>query len=710
MANKKYWELTQQTGASASDLLTFAKQEGGDFITSYISIEDFLASISEDSNVNLGPVLDNTVSNPSTLTPNDGDRYMVPAGSVNDWLGQDGNIAQWDDSNQDWIYYIPQDLDRTIVTTGVNAGKIYQYDSGNNVWNEVILPITSATPFFLAGTTVDAGSNKTSRISRTGDVLIGATGSSLNAKFVVGGKTIANAYATRTGFASTSDITRTGKWYRIMSFDCNYSIYATHHFKIILGFNGNSNGAGFVAELDLNIKRQNTSIYTSVVVNQSASSTELLYDVNDKNIEFLWNNTTKRVTMYFRPDQNYSALSLTILNPRETANTRFSFLNQYTNATDLSAEVSNSFTEKSVVMGDVIGNYFTAPIFKRKISNEINNDYVNVVQSSQAFGIRTEFGDASYGAKYIFSPQQFSFEISDNANSVTNNVLNNYSSNNYYLSDKSSNVETTYQHNTTNFYHNITDSNNSLVSDFFIGTQDIYLTNEDQLNGNGRWIQLLSADGVIIRNFSNNNEINTNIQLLPDNLQLVCYDVTGGNSEKTTVNQTNKDLTLRFEDTNLGVDNTIEFNKTQLVLPDGYNIYSNLQNANPDIVTLISVGDSNNQGQAIQIVAADIVNGIASAQNIYIDNISSIVGDSGTNEGFIINQNTASYTIQSYDQNFTYLSIEPTSNLLAIRSTGNILMSDLPVYTNDAAADADTNLPSGSLYKLTGSRAVYQKP
>lgn len=35
---------------------------------------------------------------------------------------------------------------------------------------------------------------------------------------------------------------------------------------------------------------------------------------------------------------------------------------------------------------------------------------------------------------------------------------------------------------------------------------------------------------------------------------------------------------------------------------------------------------------------------------------------------------------------------------------------NLKVYANDAAADADSTLPSGALYKVTGSRAVYQKP
>lgn len=38
------------------------------------------------------------------------------------------------------------------------------------------------------------------------------------------------------------------------------------------------------------------------------------------------------------------------------------------------------------------------------------------------------------------------------------------------------------------------------------------------------------------------------------------------------------------------------------------------------------------------------------------------------------------------------------------------LKANCPIYANDAAADADATLLSGQFYKLTGSRAVYQKP
>ena len=41
---------------------------------------------------------------------------------------------------------------------------------------------------------------------------------------------------------------------------------------------------------------------------------------------------------------------------------------------------------------------------------------------------------------------------------------------------------------------------------------------------------------------------------------------------------------------------------------------------------------------------------------------------------------------------------------------GKVSMPYIPIYVDDAAADADTTLVSGSFYRITGSRVVYQKP
>lgn len=45
-----------------------------------------------------------------------------------------------------------------------------------------------------------------------------------------------------------------------------------------------------------------------------------------------------------------------------------------------------------------------------------------------------------------------------------------------------------------------------------------------------------------------------------------------------------------------------------------------------------------------------------------------------------------------------------------ITETGKVVIPAIATYANDAAADADTTLPSGGLYKITGSRQLLIKP
>ena len=51
-----------------------------------------------------------------------------------------------------------------------------------------------------------------------------------------------------------------------------------------------------------------------------------------------------------------------------------------------------------------------------------------------------------------------------------------------------------------------------------------------------------------------------------------------------------------------------------------------------------------------------------------------------------------------------------TYNQGALDTRANIRYTGLPDYVDDAAADADTNLLSGSLYLITGDRTIYLKP
>jgi hypothetical protein len=121
---------------------------------------------------NLAPVLDNTIATPP-VSPNDGDSYIIAATATGVWTGLETQIATWNGSA--WVYYVPVDgTDITTVTTGVNAGKVYEFVSG--VWSEVVIPVAENTPFHLQGTTIDAGANKTSGIWREGGVILGGNG------------------------------------------------------------------------------------------------------------------------------------------------------------------------------------------------------------------------------------------------------------------------------------------------------------------------------------------------------------------------------------------------------------------------------------------------------------------------------------------------------------------------------------------------------
>lgn len=114
----------------------------------------------------LQPVLDNTISTPPG-SPSVGDAYIVAASPTGAWAGQTNTIATWNGSS--WAFYSPATNDKTIVTTGTNAGVSYFYNG--SAWvvvpSTAYLPITGGTltgPLAISGMT-------------TGSVLfIGASG------------------------------------------------------------------------------------------------------------------------------------------------------------------------------------------------------------------------------------------------------------------------------------------------------------------------------------------------------------------------------------------------------------------------------------------------------------------------------------------------------------------------------------------------------
>lgn len=114
------------------------------------------------------------------------------------------------------------------------------------------------------------------------------------------------------------------------------------------------------------------------------------------------------------------------------------------------------------------------------------------------------------------------------------------------------------------------------------------------------------------------------------------------------------------------------------------------------------------------------------------NNILKVTGDKAlTHSGGSFDQNTSDYNLYhrltSTGQHFFEFNvpgfqtsfymgagglfqISSASNLNLLSATGKYKFSNLPSYGSDALADADTDLPSGGFYKITGSRVISQKP
>jgi hypothetical protein len=83
-------------------------------------------------------VLDKDAADPSLLSPNDGDAYIVPSGAVGDWSGQDLNIAIY---YSGWSFIIPSE-GWTVFVEDESSFRIYR-DGTNSEW-ALLLAVTEA--------------------------------------------------------------------------------------------------------------------------------------------------------------------------------------------------------------------------------------------------------------------------------------------------------------------------------------------------------------------------------------------------------------------------------------------------------------------------------------------------------------------------------------------------------------------------------------
>lgn len=157
--------------------------------------------------------------------------------------------------------------------------------------------------------------------------------------------------------------------------------------------------------------------------------------------------------------------------------------------------------------------------------------------------------------------------------------------------------------------------------------------------------------------------------------------------------------------------------------PDGNGIYSGSGNV-PDNTVATAVGyftiRHDNDGQ---LALGDPTG----PEQTYIYKSNRTLGmknlNASTESDLVVNP--AAITLESNnaapDQSSGQILIAPnTVRIRGENSSGNIVevdvtgktvkLTNIPNYANDAAADADSNLPAGGLYTVTGSRALQKKP
>ena len=284
--------------------------------------EDLPAVIGESINANLQPVLDNTISDPSTIIdPNVDDAYLVPVGAIGVWAGQDNNIATWD--GEQWIYYVPSGLDITTVLTGTNAGNVYEFDGVS--WVQITSTSPGATPFYLAGSGVDAGGNKTSTIARVGPVTLGSNSGAygLSPLTVRGTGSLENV-VTRWGMGSGS-ATGINNWFRIAGFSVNYGTSKNYQILVNIGAKNENTFASVVLHINISKASPSPSNGKAIcrIVNVSgpgylSTSGDGDYRLDESNFEFRRYATspfgTVNFRLYYKPTITDSFMSATVLN------------------------------------------------------------------------------------------------------------------------------------------------------------------------------------------------------------------------------------------------------------------------------------------------------------------------------------------------------------------------------------------------------------
>ena len=214
----------------------------------------------------------------------------------------------------------------------VSSVDFSQWTSDGLLYDTYTAPVVLATEFYLQGTTIDAGSNKTASIYRNGSIS-------------------STSFNTKKQLTYTKDFDA-NKWWKIL----DYAIandFDSDSFKLQLNEMNASTGVGKSVILDVILKRQDPNVYLNVNVNSNISSFDLA------NLDVLYNSTTKKLTFYYRLTTTYTRTNWLILNAKSNTRTYITWYDTLIGAS-LSGETNNTITTKTIALNKVNG-VFTLP-------------------------------------------------------------------------------------------------------------------------------------------------------------------------------------------------------------------------------------------------------------------------------------------------------------------------------------------------------------
>jgi len=107
-------------------------------------------------------VLSASVSDPSTLTPSDGERWIVGSGAIGDWSGHDGEITTW--VTDHWEFHVPQNRG-TVKVIDIDNYYYYDISAWVNIGSSTYYVVEETTAKSLAFQTNFQGNGFTAYIS-----------------------------------------------------------------------------------------------------------------------------------------------------------------------------------------------------------------------------------------------------------------------------------------------------------------------------------------------------------------------------------------------------------------------------------------------------------------------------------------------------------------------------------------------------------------